>query len=140
MGFHLVLALVGSQRLLRQVCDAQPGRLGVVWRNDQELNGLFCGGAPIPVACLAKASAVLRGSPSSSKTASNSFAARMRNSKKRGESWSRRRSPRTVTPPGPYPRRDRATVNPAQIKLNGCGGRGARGPQHATSAAQTGFG
>ena len=29
-----------------------------------------------------------------------------------------------MTPPGSRPRRDRATVNPAQIKLNGCGGRG----------------
>ena len=73
----------GLQWLLRQMCQEQPGRLGTVYRGGRDV-GLFCGGAPVRVACLAEASAVLSGSPASSRTTSSSSATKTRTLKKRG--------------------------------------------------------
>ena len=67
----------GFQHQLRQVCREQPGRLGVLYHNSQDI-GLFCGAAPIPVACLSTA---LRGSPASSRRISNSSVTMMRTAK-----------------------------------------------------------
>ena len=60
----------GFQHQLRQVCREQPGRLGVLYHNSQDI-GLF---APIPVA------SPLRGSPASSRRISSSSVTMVRTS------------------------------------------------------------